>query len=112
MRIELVKGVNLNIIPSKQFKTTRIFISFIKNIESKKELAERALLANYLEMCSQNYPTQIDIARKLSQMYGASFGSSVDRRGNYQLINFSIDYIEGKYLVGNDYFQSIESGGK
>lgn len=66
MRIELVKGVNLNIIPSKQFKTTRIFISFIKNIESKKELAERALLANYLEMCSQNYPTQIDIARKLS----------------------------------------------
>lgn len=102
MRIELVKGVNLNIIPSKQFKTTRIFISFIKNIESKKELAERALLANYLEMCSQNYPTQIDIARKLSQMYGASFGSSVDRRGNYQLINFSIDYIEGKYLVGNE----------
>ena len=102
MRIELVKGVKLNIIPSKQFKTTRIFISFIKNIESKKELAERALLANYLEMCSQNYPTQIDIARKLSQMYGASFGSSVDRRGNYQLINFSIDYIEGKYLVGNE----------
>lgn len=102
MRIELVKGVNLNIIPSKQFKTIRIFISFIKNIESKKELAERALLANYLEMCSQNYPTQIDIARKLSQMYGASFGSSVDRRGNYQLINFSIDYIEGKYLVGNE----------
>ncbi|MYZ04177.1 insulinase family protein [Lactobacillus salivarius] len=102
MRIELVKGVNLNIIPSKQFKTTRIFISFIKNIESKKELAERALLANYLEMCSQNYPTQIDIARKLSQMYGASFGSSVDRRGNYQLINFSIDYIEGEYLVGNE----------
>ena len=102
MRIELVKGVNLNIIPSKQFNTTRIFISFIKNIESKKELAERALLANYLEMCSQNYPTQIDIARKLSQMYGASFGSSVDRRGNYQLINFSIDYIEGKYLVGNE----------
>ncbi|MYU58111.1 EF-P 5-aminopentanol modification-associated protein YfmF [Ligilactobacillus salivarius] len=102
MRIELVKGVNLNIIPSKQFKTTRIFISFIKNIESKKELAERALLVNYLEMCSQNYPTQIDIARKLSQMYGASFGSSVDRRGNYQLINFSIDYIEGKYLVGNE----------
>ncbi|WP_345757679.1 EF-P 5-aminopentanol modification-associated protein YfmF [Ligilactobacillus salivarius] len=102
MRIELVKGVNLNIIPSKQFKTTRIFISFIKNIESKKELAERALLANYLEMCSQNYPTQIDIARKLSQMYSASFGSSVDRRGNYQLINFSIDYIEGKYLVGNE----------
>lgn len=102
MRIELVKGVNLNIIPSKQFKTTRIFISFIKNIESKKELAERALLANYLEMCSQNYPTQIDITRKLSQMYGASFGSSVDRRGNYQLINFSIDYIEGKYLVGNE----------
>ena len=102
MRIELVKGVNLNIIPSKQFKTTRIFISFIKNIESKKELAERALLANYLEMCSQNYPTQINIARKLSQMYGASFGSSVDRRGNYQLINFSIDYIEGKYLVGNE----------
>lgn len=108
MRIELVKGVNLNIIPSKQFKTTRIFISFIKNIESKKELAERALLANYLEMCSQNYPTQIDIARKLSQMYGASFGSSVDRRGNYQLINFSIDYIEGKYLVGNkDLFSEV-----
>ena len=102
MRIELVKSVNLNIIPSKQFKTTRIFISFIKSIESKKELAERALLANYLEMCSQNYPTQIDIARKLSQMYGASFGSSVDRRGNYQLINFSIDYIESKYLVGNE----------
>ena len=102
MRIELVKGENLNIIPSKQFKTTRIFISFIKNIESKKELAERALLANYLEMCSQNYPTQIDIARKLSQMYGASFGSSVDRRGNYQLINFSIDYIESKYLAGNE----------
>ena len=102
MRIELVKCVNLNIITSKKFKTTRIFISFIKNIESKKELAERALLANYLEMCSQNYPTQIDIARKLSQMYGASFGSSVDRRGNYQLINFSIDYIESKYLAGNE----------
>jgi len=91
-------GVKLTFIPSKQFKTIRINISFAKAVASKKELAMRTLIANVLEMSSQNYPDQKKVSDQLALLYGATFGTSVNRRGNLHLLSFEMRVVNDRYL--------------
>lgn len=98
MRVNLTSGVDATLITTQQFKTTRIIISFLKQIESKKELAMRTLLANILETSSQKYPTQKQVAQKLAALYGASFGTTSNRHGNVHALNMILNCVNDKYL--------------
>ena len=66
MQKEINTGVMLNVIPTQQFKTTRVVISFLKELTDRKELVMRTLLANILETSSQAYPTQKAVTNNLS----------------------------------------------
>lgn len=59
----------------------------------------RTLLADLLETSSQKYPTQKDVALELSEMYGASFGTTVDRRGQVHSLNFILNCVNDNYLL-------------
>ena len=80
MTTSLQSGVNLTFIPTEKFKTTRLFFRFSTK-HCKKDAAKRALLANLLETNSLNYPTQTKISEKLADLYGASFGLNVAKKG-------------------------------
>lgn len=99
MQEELTAGITLNVIPTKQFKTTRINISFLTELSERSELVMRTLLADLLETSSQKYPTQKDVALELSEMYGASFGTTVDRRGQVHSLNFILNCVNDNYLL-------------
>lgn len=99
MQEELTAGITLNVIPTKQFKTTRINISFLTELSERSELVMRTLLADLLETSSQKYPTQKDVALELSEMYGASFGTTVDRRGQVHSLNFILNCVNDNYLI-------------
>ncbi|KRN06027.1 peptidase [Liquorilactobacillus sucicola DSM 21376 = JCM 15457] len=101
VRTEITPGVNLTVTPNKQFKTTRIAIALIEPLDSKV-LTKRMLLANVLEAASAHFPTQKAVAEKLSKMYGAGFGITVERRGNVHIMNCVFDSVNERYLADEE----------
>ncbi|KRL03021.1 peptidase [Liquorilactobacillus capillatus DSM 19910] len=89
--------MNLTVTPTKQFKTTRIAIALIAPLDSRA-LTKRILLANVLEAASAHFPTQKAVAEKLSEMYGAGFGVTVERRGDAHIMNCVFDSVNERYL--------------
>lgn len=98
MQVQIVPGVTLDFIASKQFKTSRINLTFATDAVSKKTVALRTLIANMLEVSSQKYPNQKAISDQLAFLYGATFGTSVNRRGNLHLVNFEMRVVNDHYL--------------
>jgi len=76
MAYQLTEGVNLHVLPTKQFKTIRIFVRFTTALE-KDIVTKRSLLSSLLETNSLNYPDQTQLSAKLADLYGAGFGFSV-----------------------------------
>lgn len=99
MRKDLKNGVVCQVMPTTQFKTNKISISFITEVKTVTEITQRTLLAYLLEVSSKKYPTQQVIAQELSQMYGADFGTSTTRNGNYHIMKFNFSCVNDKYLT-------------
>lgn len=97
MDFELREGIRLHILPNKQFKTTQIVV----NLTSKHEgqaITYRSLLANILELGTQNYPDQAEIAQKLANMYGASFGTDLQKYGQLHSFRFLMRVVNENFL--------------
>ena len=71
MQISITDGVDLILIPTQQFKTNRIVVSFMTELADVRSLSIRTLLSNLLETSSSDFPTQSKTAMELSKMYGA-----------------------------------------
>lgn len=78
--IDVAEGVYLHLIPTTQFATTRIELNFSEPLNQTR-MGDRIIISNMLENSSQAYPSQTDLARKLSQMYGAAFGVETVKNG-------------------------------
>ncbi|PEH46949.1 EF-P 5-aminopentanol modification-associated protein YfmF [Enterococcus faecium] len=97
MVYQLAKGVNLHVLPTKQYKTIRIFIRFTARLQ-QEVITKRSLLSSMLETNSLNYPDQTKLSAKLAELYGASFGLSVRKKGNLHWLNAGISFVNGEYV--------------
>ena len=100
MAIQLQPGIQLTVIPTEKYKTIRTFLRFSAP-HSKQTAAKRTLLTSLLETNSLHYPDQTDLSAKLADLYGASFGLNVGKKGNLHQINVALSLVNGKY-IGND----------
>lgn len=98
MTIELKKGVRLTVLPTKKYKTIRIFVRFTAPL-NVAQTEKRTLLTSLLETTSLAYPTQTAFSSKLAELYGASFGMNVNKRGNLHQINAAMSLVNGKYVA-------------
>lgn len=101
MSIQLNEGVHLHVLPTKKYKTIRVMMKFRAPL-NKKTITKRAMLANLLETNSKKYPTQTALRSALSNMYGASFGTGVSKKGNTHILSFSLNLVNEKYLSKGD----------
>ncbi|SEK25893.1 Predicted Zn-dependent peptidase [Carnobacterium iners] len=101
MSIQLTEGVNLHIMPTEKYKTVRIVIKFRAPLD-KKTITKRALLSSLLETNSKKYPTQTALRSELSNLFGASFGSSVTKKGAFHVLTLSLNVVNEKYLTMSD----------
>lgn len=92
MRIELTKGVGLTVIPTTQFKTTRIAVHFLAPL-AKADVAARTLLTSVLETASRKYPTQSELSAYLEALFGASFGIGVGKEGRMHRVTASMNLL-------------------
>lgn len=97
MTISLAKGVQLNVIPTEKYKTIRILIRF-STVLDRRTITKRTLLSSLMETNSLNYPTQVKLSEKLADLYGASFGANVNKKGNLHWLNFTMNVVNDKYL--------------
>lgn len=97
MVYQLAEGVNLHVLPTKQYKTIRIFIRFTARLQ-QEVITKRSLLSSMLETNSLNYPDQTKLSAKLAELYGAGFGLSVRKKGNLHWLNVGISFVNGEYV--------------
>lgn len=81
MAYQIANGVQLQVVPTKKFKNTKVVINFTFPT-NHRNFAKLALLAELLENASAKYNSEMLVSRKLSEMFGASYGVSVLRYGN------------------------------
>jgi predicted Zn-dependent peptidase len=96
LRIKIDEGIHLNVVPSKQFKTTSISFQFMEPLR-REAVGARTLLTSLLETSSADYPEANLLAAKLEDMYGASFGIGVSRAGRVHRVGANIRVLADSY---------------
>lgn len=91
-------GVFLHILPTQQFATTRILINFTRQ-HDVASLGGRVLASNMLETASQKYPSQTALARVLSDLYGASFGTDVLKTGALHTLRLRMTLVHDDFAT-------------
>lgn len=95
--MELVKGVNLHFVKSTKFKTNKIKVRFSAPMAAET-VAGRVLVASMLETANQLYPTAQAFREKLASLYGASYTTSVSRRGLVHYVDINLTFLRDAYL--------------
>ncbi|MDA9471223.1 EF-P 5-aminopentanol modification-associated protein YfmF [Enterococcus sp. 5H] len=97
MPIALAQGVNLHVVPTEKYKTVRILVRFNTRL-TRETITKRTFLSSLLETNSLNYPDQVKLSEQLAQLYGASFGINVNKKGNLHWLNLSMNLVNDRYL--------------
>lgn len=96
-RIRISEGVYLNIIKTNKFKSNLINIYFIRPLD-KNEVTQNALFPIILKRGTKNYNTLLEIEKKLEGMYGSNISVGVSKTGEKQIMRFSIEGPDSKYV--------------
>ena len=89
--------MEINKIKSKKFVTNAIAVYLTTKLD-KETITMNALIPEILKRGTENYKTQLDISKKLEDMYGATFNFSREKVGNFFVMKFYINTLENRYL--------------
>ena len=81
---------------NNKFKTNEISV-FVTIKQTQENATKNALIPAVLRRGSTNYRNQLEISKKLENMYGASFNCGVDKSGDYIILKFFIETINNEY---------------
>lgn len=94
--LPLAPGVTLRAIRMDKFKTACFSVNFVRQ-HTKESAAADALLPSVLLRATERYPDIRSISERMDELYGASFGTLVRRKGEVKLIGFYADFIEDDF---------------
>ena len=100
-RTQLLPGVYLTAVQTNKFKTGCMSINFLRPLE-KKTAAVNALIPSVLLRGSQSYPDMRSISIFLDELYGASAGTLVRKKGEVQSTGFFLDFIEDAFALNQE----------
>lgn len=95
--LNLASGVTLHALLTDKFKTGCFSINFLRP-HNRQTAALDALLPSVLLRATEHYPDIRAISMHLDELYGASFGTIVRRKGEVKLTGFYADFIEDAFL--------------
>ena len=88
-------------IKNDKFKTNLMAIFLTIPLE-RETITKNALIPAVLRRGSQNYKTQLEIGKKLENMYGASFNCGIDKTGDYCVLKFFMQTLNNEYAYEDD----------
>lgn len=95
--IVLAPGVTLRAMQTDKFKTACFSVNFLRP-HCAGEAAADALLPSVLLRATERYPDIRSISVRLDELYGATFGTLLRRKGEVKLVGFYADFIEEAFL--------------
>lgn len=101
MSVTLEKGVKLHVITTEKYKTVRVLIRFASPLLAET-ISKRTLLSSLLETNSQNYPTQTKVSEILADLYGASFGININKKGDSHYLSVILNVVNDKFLPSEE----------
>ena len=107
-RIKLGNGIYLNAIKTDKFKSSLLSWYFIRPLK-REEVTKNALIPLVLKRGTKMYPNSLEIQKKLEELYGSDLSASINKRGDRQILRFTMEWANGDYLNDNEYnFETIE----
>ncbi len=97
VNMEIAPNVTLHALQSDKFKTACFSVNFLAP-HNRERAALDALLPSVLLRATEKYPDIRSISTRLDELYGASFGTLVRRKGEVKLKGFYGDFIEDDFL--------------
>lgn len=89
-------------LPEHRYRTDRLTALFAVPITAD-HAAEYAILPGLLTRGTAAYPTVADFTRRLDELYGACVQGQIFRLGGWQVLAFSISYLNRRYTMdGSD----------
>jgi len=98
-RYRLAEGVNLHVQPTKKFKTTVVYVYFHMPLAAEM-VTRNALLPMVLSRATAEFPTTAALSRHFDELYGASWGFDVSRRGEVHSIIFRLEVANEQHIPG------------
>lgn len=83
------------------FKTMRVSVNMLTPL-TRPTAAKYAILPPLAGRATREYPDYTALGQKLSYLYGASFGSGVQKIGEYQALSLSAGGIASRYAFGGE----------
>lgn len=100
-RRRLNNGMNVYIHPTAKFKT--ILVQMIFHLKLHRDDATAgSLLPSVLQRGSVRYPTRQLLALRLEELYGTELMAEVVKKGERQLVTFTLDLVHDQYLPGEN----------
>lgn len=96
-RIEILPGVFLRAVTSEKFKTGCFSVNLLRPL-CPEEAAWNALIPSVLLRGTANYPDIAAISNRLDDLYGATLGTLVRKKGEVQMVGFYADFIEDCFV--------------
>ncbi|QUH20962.1 EF-P 5-aminopentanol modification-associated protein YfmF [Alkaliphilus sp. B6464] len=105
---EIKKNVCLHTLNEDKFKTNLINFYFQRPL-IKEEVTYNALLPMVLQRGTNTYKTSKDLSKKLEDLYGAYVFGDVAKKGERQIIRFSMSVADENYIgKGNVLQEGVE----
>lgn len=95
--IKDMEGYKLHIVKTEKFKTNSI-VWKMKAPLTSEDVTKRALLPYVLESSSKSYPATSKLRSYLDELYGANLYVDVSKKGEYQILSFTLEIANEKFL--------------
>jgi hypothetical protein CLOST_1905 len=93
--------VKIRKIETKKFKTN-VYALYLTIPLTKENVTYNALIPTVLKRGCEKYNNQLEISKKLEEMYDATFGIGIAKVGNNEVLKFYIESLNNNYLPNNE----------
>lgn len=98
---EIKSGIKAHLIQNDIFKTNIACVLLTTPLK-RETVTQNALLPFLLRSGTNNLKNQLEINKKLEEMYGASFDCGIDKMGDNQVLKFYIESINDNFVGNKD----------
>lgn len=88
-------------IETKKFKTN-VYALYLTIPLTKENVTYNALIPTVLKRGCEKYNNQLEISKKLEEMYDATFGIGIKKVGNNEVLKFYLESLNNNYLPNNE----------
>lgn len=100
-RVHRLDGFTVHTIHTDKFKTNALML-MIKAPLEEKTVSQRALLAQLFQNGTERSPSRTKLRERLEAMYGATFTSDVQKKGENHVIAIRLDVANERFLSSDE----------